>query len=64
MNKNSIKKLQAIVGEKYITTAKEDLMCYSYDGTGMEFMPAAVVFPVLQQRYAPSWRLPIRNFFR
>jgi len=45
MKKNSIKKLQAIVGEKYLTTASEDLMCYSYDGTGMEFMPSAVVFP-------------------
>jgi glycolate oxidase len=45
MNKNSIKKLQAIVGEKYLTTAREDLMCYSYDGTGMEFMPAAVALP-------------------
>jgi len=45
MNKNIIKKLQAIVGEKYLATTKEDLMCYSYDGTGMEFMPAAVVFP-------------------
>ena len=45
MNKNIIKKLQAIVGEKYLATAIEDLMCYSYDGTGMEFMPAAVVFP-------------------
>lgn len=45
MNKNIIKKLQAIVGEKHLATAKEDLMCYSYDGTGMEFMPAAVAFP-------------------
>ena len=45
MNKNSIKKLQAIVGEKYITASREDLMCYSYDGTGMEYMPSAVAFP-------------------
>jgi glycolate oxidase len=45
MNKNSIKKLQAVVGEKYLTTAREDLMCYSYDGTGMEYMPSAVAFP-------------------
>jgi glycolate oxidase len=45
MNKNSIKKLQAIVGKKHLATAREDLMCYSYDGTGMEFMPAAVAFP-------------------
>ena len=45
MNKNCIKKIKAIVGEKYLTTAPEDLMCYSYDGTGMEHMPSAVAFP-------------------
>ncbi len=45
MNKSVLKKLQAIVGEKYLSTAGEDLLCYSYDGTGMEFMPDAVVFP-------------------
>ena len=40
-----LKKLQAIVGEKYLTIAKEDLLCYSYDGTGMEYVPSAVAFP-------------------
>ena len=45
MKKNSIKKIEAIVGEKHLTTASEDLMCYSYDGTAMEYMPSAVVFP-------------------
>ena len=45
MDKNTIKKLQAIVGEKNLATAREDLMCYSYDSSGMEFMPAAVAFP-------------------
>ena len=45
MNKSTVKKLQAIVGEKHLATAREDLMCYSYDGTGMEYMPAAVAFP-------------------
>ncbi len=45
MNRNILKKLKAIVGEKNIANAKEDLMCYSYDGTGMEFMPTAVAFP-------------------
>jgi glycolate oxidase len=45
MNRNILKKIKAIVGEKNITNAKEDLMCYSYDGTGMEFMPTAVAFP-------------------
>jgi glycolate oxidase len=45
MDKNTIKKLQAIVGEKHLATAREDLLCYSYDGTGMEFIPDAVAFP-------------------
>ena len=45
MNKKSIKKLEGIVGEKHLVTAREDLMCYSYDGTGMEYMPSAVAFP-------------------
>jgi glycolate oxidase len=45
MDRHVLKKLEAIVGEKYLTTAKEDLLCYSYDGTGMEYMPSAVAFP-------------------
>jgi len=45
MNKKTLKKLQAIVGAKHLATAREDLMCYSYDGTGMEYMPTAVAFP-------------------
>jgi glycolate oxidase len=45
MDRHVLKKLQAIVGEKYLTIAKEDLLCYSYDGTGMEYMPSAVAFP-------------------
>jgi glycolate oxidase len=45
MNKQSMKKVQAVVAEKHFTTAREDLMCYSYDGTGMEYMPSAIAFP-------------------
>ena len=45
MDKNTLRKLQAIVGAEHLATAREDLMCYSYDGTGMEYMPAAVAFP-------------------
>ena len=45
MNNKTIKKIQEIVGAKHLATAREDLMCYSYDGTGMEYMPAAVAFP-------------------
>ena len=45
MNRQALKKLQAIVGEQYLTTAREDLLCYSYDGTGKEYVPSAVAFP-------------------
>jgi glycolate oxidase len=45
MERKTIKKLQAIVGAENMSTAREDLMCYSYDGTGMEYMPTAVAFP-------------------
>jgi glycolate oxidase len=45
MNKQAIKKLKAVVGAGNLVTAREDLMCYSYDGTGMEYMPSAVAFP-------------------
>jgi glycolate oxidase len=45
MERQVLRKLQAIVGEKYLSTAKEDLLCYSYDGTGLEYMPSAIVFP-------------------
>ena len=45
MKKNILKKIEAIVGDAHLTTAREDLMCYSYDSTGMEYMPTAVAFP-------------------
>ncbi len=45
MNRKTIKELKKVVGAGNLVTAREDLMCYSYDGTGMEYMPSAVVFP-------------------
>ncbi|MBE9519928.1 MAG: FAD-binding oxidoreductase, partial [Proteobacteria bacterium] len=45
MDHHALKKLQAIVGKKHMTIAKEDLLCYSYDGTGMEYVPSGVAFP-------------------
>ncbi len=40
-----IKQLQNIVGSEHVLCGLEDLQCYSYDGTGMEYMPEAVVLP-------------------
>jgi len=63
MNKNTLKKLQAIVGEKYLATAREDLMCYSYDGTGMEYMPSAVAFPASAAEICSIMELASRDLF-
>jgi glycolate oxidase len=45
MDHNTAKKLKAIVGADNFTTAPEDLLSYSYDGSGLEYLPAAVAFP-------------------
>ncbi|MFC1837461.1 FAD-binding oxidoreductase [Thermodesulfobacteriota bacterium] len=63
MNRNSIKKIQAIVGKKHLVTAREDLMCYSYDSTGMEFMPEAVVFPGSAEEICAIMELANREIF-
>jgi glycolate oxidase len=38
-------KLVAIVGTENVVTEKQDLLCYSYDATQMEYLPDAVVYP-------------------
>ena len=63
MNKNIIKKLQDIVGAKYLATAREDLMCYSYDGTGQEYMPSAVAFPGSAAEISSIMRLANQELF-
>ncbi|NTV13865.1 MAG: FAD-binding protein [Desulfobulbaceae bacterium] len=45
MERETLKKLAAIVGADHLTTTPEELLCYSYDGSGLEFPPEAVVFP-------------------
>ena len=45
MNQHTILRLREIVGQDQVTTVPEELACYSYDGTGQEYPPAAVVFP-------------------
>jgi glycolate oxidase len=41
----TIHELATIVGADNILTEKQDLICYSYDATQMEFLPDAVVHP-------------------
>ena len=45
MNANAISALREIYGER-LKTSLEDRICYSYDATGKEFLPDAVVFPL------------------
>lgn len=45
MDNDIIEKITCIVGAENISTAPEELSCYSYDGTGQIFHPEAVVFP-------------------
>lgn len=45
IDKKILKELQNIVGKKYVLTAPEDLVAYSYDGTFAEQRPDVVVRP-------------------
>src|SRR5512140_2758800 len=45
LNPHVLQKLKAIVGPDNIATERQDLLCYSYDATQMEFLPDAVVHP-------------------
>jgi len=40
-----IEQLRAIVGPENVATERQDLICYGYDATQMEFLPSAVVHP-------------------
>jgi glycolate oxidase len=45
MNQDTLQRLREIVGQDQLTTVPEELACYSYDGTGRVYPPAAVIFP-------------------
>jgi glycolate oxidase len=45
MERETLKKLAEIVGADHLTTTREELLCYSYDGSGLEYPPEAVIFP-------------------
>ncbi|MDH3393096.1 MAG: FAD-binding protein, partial [Desulfobulbaceae bacterium] len=45
MDRKTISALKKIVGADNLHTSPEELLCYSYDGTGREFLPEAVALP-------------------
>lgn len=40
-----IEELKKIVGDENVATDRQDLICYGYDATQMEFLPDAVIHP-------------------
>ena len=56
MKKTLIDQLAEIVGTANITTDPEELLCYSYDGSAMEYLPAAVLFPGATQEISAIMR--------
>ncbi len=40
-----LKEIRSIVGKEHLSTAPEDLHCYSFDASKMHFRPEAVAFP-------------------
>ena len=63
MKKSILKKLKAIVGPKYCTDSKADLISYSYDATNLRYMPEAVVFPQKAHEVAAVLRLANKEHF-
>lgn len=57
LSRKIISKLKKIVGSEHLTCEREELQCYSYDGTAMEFLPAAVVFPGSVEEVSAIMRL-------
>lgn len=58
-----IEQLRTIVGADNLATDKQDLICYGYDATQMEFLPSAVVHPANPQEVAEVLKLANREHF-
>ncbi|MBU0973499.1 MAG: FAD-binding protein [Proteobacteria bacterium] len=55
--------LEKILGKKYLTVKKEELLCYSYDATGRSFLPDAVIFPKTEAQVADIFKLASEKKF-
>jgi len=58
-----IEQLRAIVGPENVATERQDMICYGYDATQMEFLPSAVVHPANPQEVAAVLKLANRERF-
>ena len=63
LSSSTFKKLRNIAGKAYCSDAKEDLVCYGYDATALNFLPDAIVFPEKTSQVASILRLADRDNF-
>ncbi len=63
LSSSTFKDLRKIVGKAYCSNAKEDLACYGYDATALNFLPDAIVFPEKTSQVASILRLADRDNF-
>jgi glycolate oxidase len=57
LGRHVIDRLKQIVGTDNVATDPQDLLCYSYDATQMEFRPDAVVYPADAEEVAAILKL-------
>ncbi|BDV41319.1 FAD-binding protein [Geotalea uraniireducens] len=58
-----IDQLKAIIGPENVATDRQDLLCYGYDATQMEFLPDAVLHPGSPEEIAAILKLANRENF-
>jgi glycolate oxidase len=57
------KEIEAVVGKEFFLTAPEDIITYSYDATGLEYVPWGVALPANTEQVARILRLANRELF-
>ena len=63
MEQYILTELAEIVGAEQLATAEEELVSYSYDGSGQEFLPEAIAFPGSAQEISRIMALAYRERF-
>ena len=63
LEKTFIKQIKAIVGEEHCLSSREDLICYGYDATNLDYPPDLVIFPGTVQEISEILKLANRDGF-
>ncbi|UFS68526.1 FAD-binding protein [Geomonas sp. RF6] len=63
LDRQILEKIKAIVGDDNVATSTQDLICYGYDATQMEFLPDAVVHPGCSDEVASLVKLANQEGF-